>query len=380
MGEALRLRKLKKKSGGGGGAVVVVLLGLWWWCCCGGVVVLWWCGGGAVVGGGVVLLLWLLFGSGVVLVNMENYEDDLMTLTCRSKLKLIKLIRTKFRNTFREELFRNTERYEVRPIPFRRLVFDSDTDGGHVTGQMLIDNINGEEFDNLHDETWIFEVYNIAALRYYTHQQLYPRAVAWSKVTTFQRKFLRNFFAGARPNRRLRPDAFEARAKWWVRSREFFDGRIHEAPPIPTPVKLRSRYDVPKYIDPRYKELIDSIKELKKKNDAHEKLLKEVYKFYQGQSKPKPLEVLNTMSYPTLILAFFKTRRGCDMTGLKPSRSRIAVRSLTWPKGPQRIRRCLRSQFRLGILPLIPTLHKLRPLWHYKDLPRGLLPIRPVLQ
>ncbi|GJX98405.1 hypothetical protein Tco_0355424 [Tanacetum coccineum] len=151
---------------------------------------------------------------------MENYEDEPVTLTCRSKLKLIKLIRTKFRNTPREELFRNTcfgwlldlddsqencvlihfmtclgseevtlntvvrflltyhvnghyiefvreefclitglrfgskfsDRYKVGLIPFRRLLFDSDTDGGHVTGQMLVDIINGEEFDNLYNE------------------------------------------------------------------------------------------------------------------------------------------------------------------------------------------------------------------------------------
>ncbi|GJW36796.1 putative transcription factor B3-Domain family protein [Tanacetum coccineum] len=69
----------------GGGAPVVVL-----WCCGGVVVVLWWCCGGVVVvlwwscGGGVVLLLWLLFGSGVVLLNMENYEDDPVSLTCRN--------------------------------------------------------------------------------------------------------------------------------------------------------------------------------------------------------------------------------------------------------------------------------------------------------
>ncbi|GJT68796.1 phospholipase-like protein [Tanacetum coccineum] len=44
-------------ASGGGASVVVVGL---WWCC----------------GAAVVLLLWLLFGSGVVLLNMENYEDD----------------------------------------------------------------------------------------------------------------------------------------------------------------------------------------------------------------------------------------------------------------------------------------------------------------
>nr|GEW65528.1 hypothetical protein [Tanacetum cinerariifolium] len=410
---------IKKKNGGGGAAIVVVML--LWLCCCG-------CGGG---GGADVMVLWwwcvvlwwlLLFGSGVVVVNMENYEDEPVTLTCRSKLKLIKLIRTKFRNTHREELFRNTcfgwlldlddfqencvlihfmscpqverspedivavpityhvnghyigfgreefclitglrfglkfsERYEVGLIPFRRLLFESDTDRGHVTGQMLVDNIYGEEFDNLRDEgllvraqlydqlenanevcaeklyaaqkrhiprpakytlsgftwafkTWILETYNVGALGYYTYQQRYPRAVAWSKITTFQRKNLPNFFEGARPNRRLRPDAFEAKTEWWARRREFFDGRIHEAPPIPTPVKYQ--------VDMMFQNtLIDVIMN---------------WKFG------------NTMGYPTLILTFFKTQRGCDRTGLKPSRSRLAVRSLTWPKGPQLIRRRLR--------------------------------------
>ncbi|GJU33603.1 hypothetical protein Tco_1181957 [Tanacetum coccineum] len=236
---------------GGGGGVV-----LWWWCgvvvvvwCCGGGVVLWWWCGAAV-------LRWLLFGSGVVVVNMKNYEDEPVTLMCR-----------KFR---REEFCLITglrfglefsERYEVGLIPFRRLLFDSDIDDGHVTGQMLVDIINGEDFDNLHDEV-VVSVCQLAVLH-----------------------------LGARPNRRLRPDAFEAKAEWWVRSREIFDGRIHEAPTIPTSVKLPSRYDVPKYVDRRYNECINSIKELQKKNDAHEKMLREVYKFCQGQSKSKPMEV-----------------------------------------------------------------------------------------
>ncbi|GJQ98473.1 hypothetical protein Tco_0009612 [Tanacetum coccineum] len=86
-------RKIRRCAFGGGAPVVVlwccggVVVGLWW--CCGGAVVVlwWWCGAVVVVwfcGGGVVLLLWLLFGSGVVLLNMENYEDDPVTLTCRN--------------------------------------------------------------------------------------------------------------------------------------------------------------------------------------------------------------------------------------------------------------------------------------------------------
>ncbi|GJU67965.1 phospholipase-like protein [Tanacetum coccineum] len=157
----------------------------WWWCsCCGGVVVgLWWC-----CGGGVVLLLWLLFGSGVVLLNMENYEDDPVSLTCRNLddsqencvlihfmscrqverspedtvvVPLTYHVNGHYIEFGREEFCLITglrfgpefsDRYEVGPIPFRRLVFDSDKDGGHVNGQMLLDIINGEEFDNLHDE------------------------------------------------------------------------------------------------------------------------------------------------------------------------------------------------------------------------------------
>ncbi|GJS51937.1 phospholipase-like protein [Tanacetum coccineum] len=36
--------------------------------------------------------------------------------------------------------------------PFKRLLFGSDIDGGHITGQMLLDKINGEKFSELQDE------------------------------------------------------------------------------------------------------------------------------------------------------------------------------------------------------------------------------------
>ncbi|GJV98064.1 hypothetical protein Tco_1549641, partial [Tanacetum coccineum] len=52
-------------------------------CCCGGGVVLWWWCRAAVVFFQLVVLRWLLFGSGVVVMNMENYEDKPVTLTCR---------------------------------------------------------------------------------------------------------------------------------------------------------------------------------------------------------------------------------------------------------------------------------------------------------
>ncbi|GKB93301.1 ribonuclease H-like domain-containing protein, partial [Tanacetum coccineum] len=144
---------------------------------------------------------------------------------------------------------------------------------------------------------------------------------------------------GARPNRRLRPNAFEAKAEWWVRSREFFDGRIHEAPTIPTPVKLPSRYDVPKYVDRRYNECINSIKELQKKNDAHEKMLREVYKFYQGQSKPKPVEVREHYRLSDFDFSVLQNTEGLRQDGPKTFTKQtsssffdMAQRTPTYPK------------------------------------------------
>ncbi|GJZ85498.1 hypothetical protein Tco_0650837 [Tanacetum coccineum] len=101
------------------------------------------------------------------------------------------------------------------------------------------------------------------------------------------------FLMSSHPNRRLRQSLWRLEQSGGIRSSRLnFDGRIHEAPSIPTPVKLPSRFDVPKNVDPRYDELINSIKELKKKNEAHEKDAEQkVYKFYQGQSQPKPMEV-----------------------------------------------------------------------------------------
>ncbi|GKB78600.1 phospholipase-like protein [Tanacetum coccineum] len=114
---------------------------------------------------------------------------------------------------------------------------------------------------------------------FYAAQSLPNRSLAKYTLSRFTWAF-----KGVRPNRRLRPDAFEAKAEWWVSSREFFDGRIHEPPRIPSLVNLPSRYDVPKYIDRRFDEHHSFIKELHEKNDAHDKMLKEMYNFYQGMN------------------------------------------------------------------------------------------------
>ncbi|GKF80271.1 hypothetical protein Tco_0238873, partial [Tanacetum coccineum] len=40
----------------------------------------------------------------------------------------------------------------VGPIPFRRRVFESSSDGKHVTVGMLLDKINNEEFDSMNND------------------------------------------------------------------------------------------------------------------------------------------------------------------------------------------------------------------------------------
>ncbi|GJV08504.1 phospholipase-like protein [Tanacetum coccineum] len=248
--------------------------------------------------------------------------------------------------------------------PFKRLLFGSDIDGGRITGQMLLDKINDEEFSKLQDDDvvavcqlavfhlillgrqpahnipeWWFRLivdknkwktypwgsYVWAKLyrqlryanrsrwdRFYACQALPNRPPAkrgywrhikyWplniihinsvileqllGHIKRFKRENLMKFFDGALPNRKLRPDDFEAKAEWWICSRDFFDGRIREAPPIPPRVNLTSQFDVPKYIDQRFHEQEQIIKELHEKNAAQDRLLNEVYNFYKGQSKP----------------------------------------------------------------------------------------------
>nr|GEX19416.1 hypothetical protein [Tanacetum cinerariifolium] len=45
-----------------------------------------------------------------------------------------------------------SDHYVEGTNPFKRLLFGSDIDGGHITGQMLLDKINSEEFSKMQDE------------------------------------------------------------------------------------------------------------------------------------------------------------------------------------------------------------------------------------
>ncbi|GKC11160.1 hypothetical protein Tco_1007942, partial [Tanacetum coccineum] len=142
---AIRNNSQEEKCGGGGVVTVVVtvvtvvvvvyygvvtVVVLRWCCCCVVEVLLRWsccCAGGCAT---IVLLWWCSCGSVIAVA------DDPVSLTCR---------RLKFGVEY-------SECYLDGLMPFRRLLFQSDTDGTHITGDMLLDKIKSEEFNTLNDE------------------------------------------------------------------------------------------------------------------------------------------------------------------------------------------------------------------------------------
>ncbi|GJT63928.1 phospholipase-like protein [Tanacetum coccineum] len=149
-------------------------------------------------------------------------------------------------------------------------------------------------------KTWILEAYKERALNYYTHVDRHPRAVAWVNGETFYRSYLEPFFEGAEPIRRLRADAFEAKAEWWVSSRAFFDGHICEPPQIPTAVS-NDLYQ-------RVAEHNKLIKELQQQNVDQYKIMNSMNKNFK--------EGLNASSMPGPMKAPFEVREHFGLSDL----------------------------------------------------------------
>nr|GEV54611.1 transposase, MuDR, MULE transposase domain protein [Tanacetum cinerariifolium] len=165
------------------------------------------------------------------------------------------------------------------PIPFRRRVFPSSSDGVHITSNTVLRIIEDELFDRLHDDviilcclgilllvllgvegkhrirdwmlrlandrtklyatqpttkidkklysifgytwefkTWILESFRVTMTKYYNCYNRYPRVAAWKKG-----KFMGTMVHGNMPAVRLTPDETEARSDWWISSRNSID-------------------------------------------------------------------------------------------------------------------------------------------------------------
>nr|GEY95987.1 phospholipase-like protein [Tanacetum cinerariifolium] len=154
------------------------------------------------------------------------------------------------------------------PIPFRRRVFSSDLDGRPIRGKDVLLLIESDVFKRLedndvvslccvgilqlvllgvedrrlvpnwilrlaNDRMWILESFRAATDDYYTRYRCHPRIVAWSSKRKFYRNTLKPMLHGQLPVQRLVPDETEARSRWWVSSRGYFDGRSFEEEQIP---------------------------------------------------------------------------------------------------------------------------------------------------
>nr|GEZ49452.1 hypothetical protein [Tanacetum cinerariifolium] len=210
------------------------------------------------------------------------------------------------------------------PIPFRRRVFSSDLDGRPIRGNYVLLLIESDVFKRLDDndavslccvgilqlvllgvedrrhvpnwilsdptnetetksysiegfawgfKTWILESFQAATDDYYTRYRRHPRIVAWSSKHKFYRNMLKPMLHGQLPVERLVPDETEARSRWWVSSRAYFDGRSFEEEHIPRHLNRNNYFEVPSEMYQDFEEHRRGYQQMKEKNaDMYEKM------------------------------------------------------------------------------------------------------------
>ncbi|GJX70287.1 phospholipase-like protein [Tanacetum coccineum] len=216
---------------------------------------------------------------------------------------------------------------EEERIPFRRRVFSSSLDGKPIRGKNVETLIKSEEFKKLDDNdavslccvgilqlvllgledrrlvpnwilrlvndredeidkksysitgfawafnTWILESIRAATNDYYTRYRRLPRIVAWSSKNKFYRNMLKPFLHGQLPVERLVPDEIEARSRWWVSSRAYFDGRNIEDERIPRHLNRNNYFEVPSEMYREFEEQRRGYKKMmEKSDDMYEKM------------------------------------------------------------------------------------------------------------
>nr|GFC65274.1 hypothetical protein [Tanacetum cinerariifolium] len=121
--------------------------------------------------------------------------------------------------------------------------------------------------------TWILESFRAATDDYYTRYRRHPRIVAWSSKHKFYRHMLKPMLHGQLPVERLAPDETEARSRWWVSSRPYFDGRSFEEEQIPRQLNRNNYFEVLSEMYREFEEQRKGYQQIKEKNaDMYEKL------------------------------------------------------------------------------------------------------------
>ncbi|GJZ21527.1 hypothetical protein Tco_0558566 [Tanacetum coccineum] len=78
-----------------------------------------------------------------------------------------------------------------------------------------------------------------------------------------------DFFHGNMPAKRLTPNETEARAKWWISSRAYFDGGIGQSERLPRHLNRQNMYEVPS-------ELYRHLEEQKREIEEQKKVVEEI--------------------------------------------------------------------------------------------------------
>ncbi|GJZ86729.1 hypothetical protein Tco_0658339 [Tanacetum coccineum] len=80
-------------------------------------------------------------------------------------------------------------------------------------------------------------------------------------------------FKGQLPVERLVPDETEARSRWWVSSRAYFDGRSFEDEQIPRHLNRNNYFEVPSEMYREFEEQRRGYQQMKENNnDMYEKM------------------------------------------------------------------------------------------------------------
>nr|GEX04364.1 hypothetical protein [Tanacetum cinerariifolium] len=120
---------------------------------------------------------------------------------------------------------------------------------------------------------WAFKSFRAAADDYYTRYRRHPRIVAWSAKHKFYRNMLKPMLHGQLPVERLVPDETEARSRWWVSSRAYFDGHSFEDEQVPRHLNRNNYFEVPSKMYREFEEQRRGYQQIKEKNaDMYEKI------------------------------------------------------------------------------------------------------------
>nr|GEU90457.1 phospholipase-like protein [Tanacetum cinerariifolium] len=114
---------------------------------------------------------------------------------------------------------------------------------------------------------WILESFRAATNDCYTRYRRLPRIVYWSLKNKFYRNMLKPFLHGQLPVQRLVPDEIEARSRWWVSSRAYFDRRNIEDERIPRHLNRNNYFEVPPEMYREFKEQRRGYKKMMGKSD-----------------------------------------------------------------------------------------------------------------